>query len=177
MEAAWCCAGWVLGNMIPFWYVLKFAGLLRATADEEALGLDSSHHGGSAYTGTADDDKSHNATNGAVSKVCQLPTSPGLCVLICSACSRQSYCQSMSSQLHSVTARYCVPAPLTLDICNPVMRCGCAGGTHVQGMCRQLLCLFAERVGRAEGGDCCPEGCSEGLGPLLQGHCQEKFSD
>jgi hypothetical protein len=37
-------AVWVLGNMIPFWYVLKFAGLLRATADEEALGLDSSHH-------------------------------------------------------------------------------------------------------------------------------------
>jgi Amt family ammonium transporter len=64
------CAGWVLGNMIPFWYVLKLTGLLRATADEEALGLDSSHHGGSAYTGTVDEDKSHGATNGAaVSKV------------------------------------------------------------------------------------------------------------
>lgn len=55
---------WVLGNMIPFWYVLKFAGLLRATADEEALGLDSSHHGGSAYTGGPEDDKSAH-TNGA----------------------------------------------------------------------------------------------------------------
>lgn len=65
-------AGWVLGNMIPLWYALKFAGLLRATADEEALGLDSSHHGGSAYTGSMDDDKSHGgaaATNGTVSKV------------------------------------------------------------------------------------------------------------
>ena len=39
-----CCAVWVLGNMIPFWYLLKVCGLLRATADEEALGLDSSHH-------------------------------------------------------------------------------------------------------------------------------------
>jgi ammonia channel protein AmtB len=39
-----CCAVWVLGNMIPFWFILKVCGLLRATADEEALGLDSSHH-------------------------------------------------------------------------------------------------------------------------------------
>ena len=38
------CAVWVLGNMIPFWFLLKVCGLLRATADEEALGLDSSHH-------------------------------------------------------------------------------------------------------------------------------------
>ena len=38
-------AGWVLGNMFPLWYGLKACGLLRATADEEALGLDSSHHG------------------------------------------------------------------------------------------------------------------------------------
>lgn len=37
-------AVWVLGNMIPFWFILKVCGLLRATADEEALGLDSSHH-------------------------------------------------------------------------------------------------------------------------------------
>lgn len=35
----------MLGNMLPLWYALKFTGLLRATADEEALGLDSSHHG------------------------------------------------------------------------------------------------------------------------------------
>lgn len=56
-------AGWVLGNMIPFWLLLKYTGLLRATADEEALGLDSSHHGGSAYAGGMEDDKSH--TNGA----------------------------------------------------------------------------------------------------------------
>ena len=35
---------WVLGNMLPFFFLLKVCGLLRATADEEALGLDSSHH-------------------------------------------------------------------------------------------------------------------------------------
>ena len=37
-------AVWVLGNMFPFFLLLKVCGLLRATADEEALGLDSSHH-------------------------------------------------------------------------------------------------------------------------------------
>ncbi len=44
LSCAPCCAVWVLGNMIPFWFLLKVCGLLRATADEEALGLDSSHH-------------------------------------------------------------------------------------------------------------------------------------
>jgi Amt family ammonium transporter len=68
-------AGWVVGNMLPLWYILKAAGLLRATADEEALGLDSSHHGGSAYAGTPDDDTSKH-TNG-VSKVrLQLTSTP-----------------------------------------------------------------------------------------------------
>ncbi|CAL5222199.1 g4529 [Coccomyxa viridis] len=57
---------WVLGNMIPFWFLLKVCGLLRATADEEALGLDSSHHGGSAYAGHADDDKSAHTNGGGV---------------------------------------------------------------------------------------------------------------
>ncbi|BDA50157.1 Ammonium transporter 1 member 1 [Coccomyxa sp. Obi] len=58
-------AGWVLGNMIPMWLLLKYTGLLRATADEEALGLDSSHHGGSAYVGGDDDKSMTNGTNGA----------------------------------------------------------------------------------------------------------------
>ncbi len=40
---------WVLGNMLPFFFLLKVCGLLRATADEEALGLDSSHHVSPAF--------------------------------------------------------------------------------------------------------------------------------
>ena len=56
--------------MLLLFFALKFMGLLRATADEEALGLDSSHHGGSAYAGTPDDDTSKHTTNtNGVSKV------------------------------------------------------------------------------------------------------------
>ena len=49
-------AGWVLGNMIPFWYVLKFAGWFRVPANEETMGLDDSYHGGTAYPGHGHDD-------------------------------------------------------------------------------------------------------------------------
>ena len=35
--------------MLPFFFLLKVCGLLRATADEEALGLDSSHHVSPAF--------------------------------------------------------------------------------------------------------------------------------
>ena len=48
--ALWVAA-WVLGNMVPFWLLLKVTGLLRVPSDEEIVGLDHSYHGGSAYPG------------------------------------------------------------------------------------------------------------------------------
>lgn len=45
-------AVWVLGHMFPFFYVMKIAGLLRVDEAEERMGLDVSHHGGSAYEAT-----------------------------------------------------------------------------------------------------------------------------
>jgi len=44
-----CIFGWVAGNMIPFFYILKMFNSLRISAEEEAMGLDVSKHGGSAY--------------------------------------------------------------------------------------------------------------------------------
>ena len=44
-------AGWVLGMMVPFWFILKVLGILRVPAEEETLGLDESYHGGHAYPG------------------------------------------------------------------------------------------------------------------------------
>lgn len=41
--------GWVLTLMIPFFFILKQVGLLRVDPEEEHMGLDVSHHGGSAY--------------------------------------------------------------------------------------------------------------------------------
>lgn len=67
-------AGWVVCNMLPLWFLLKYTGLLRATADEEALGLDSSHHGGSAYAGAEGEDKS--MTNGAHGSAVTQASSP-----------------------------------------------------------------------------------------------------
>ena len=40
---------WTCGILGPFFFVLKQAGLLRTSAEEEAAGLDESKHGGSAY--------------------------------------------------------------------------------------------------------------------------------
>lgn len=48
--------GWVLANMIPFWYLLKLVGLFRVPANEETVGLDASYHGGTAYPGHGADD-------------------------------------------------------------------------------------------------------------------------
>lgn len=41
--------GWVLGHMIPFFYILKRLGFLRVAPELENRGLDTVHHGGSAY--------------------------------------------------------------------------------------------------------------------------------
>ncbi|GMH37097.1 hypothetical protein BSKO_04970 [Bryopsis sp. KO-2023] len=40
---------WVMGWMVPFFYITKYLNLLRVDAAEEHEGLDISHHGGSAY--------------------------------------------------------------------------------------------------------------------------------
>ena len=40
---------WVLGHMIPFFFVMRMLGLLRVDEAEERAGLDVSHHGGGAY--------------------------------------------------------------------------------------------------------------------------------
>lgn len=40
---------WVLGHMVPFFWAMRFMGLLRVDASEEMMGLDVSHHGGAAY--------------------------------------------------------------------------------------------------------------------------------
>jgi hypothetical protein len=40
---------WVLGHMIPFFFLVRFVGLLRVDEAEERAGLDVSHHGGGAY--------------------------------------------------------------------------------------------------------------------------------
>ena len=49
------CTGWVLGNMLPFFFALKLLGFLRVPAEEETLGLDESYHGGHAYPGHVED--------------------------------------------------------------------------------------------------------------------------
>eukprot|EP00210_Caulerpa_lentillifera_P003868 g3695.t1 len=40
---------WVLGHMLPFFFITKILGLLRVSNAEEHEGLDVSHHGGAAY--------------------------------------------------------------------------------------------------------------------------------
>lgn len=42
-------AAWTLAHMVPFFYGMRTLGLLRVAEDEELMGLDRSHHGGSAY--------------------------------------------------------------------------------------------------------------------------------
>ena len=61
----WICAGWVLGNMLPFFFILKLLGFLRVPAEEETLGIDESYHGGHAYPGHgAEYDSSMSKSNG-----------------------------------------------------------------------------------------------------------------
>ena len=55
---------WVTALMAPFFAALKAAGVLRVSEEDERLGLDLSHHGGSAYTmegGMDGDDKGEDA--------------------------------------------------------------------------------------------------------------------
>ena len=48
------CSGWVLGNMVPFFFLLKMVNFLRVPAEEETLGLDESYHGASQSSFRAD---------------------------------------------------------------------------------------------------------------------------
>lgn len=41
--------GWVCAIMGPFFWGMKWAGLLRVPRSVEITGIDESHHGGSAY--------------------------------------------------------------------------------------------------------------------------------
>ncbi|KAK9862455.1 hypothetical protein WJX84_006465 [Apatococcus fuscideae] len=58
-------AGWVLCNMLPFFYLLKVLGLFRVNPEDETLGLDESYHGGSAYPGLSEDSSFHPEKGGA----------------------------------------------------------------------------------------------------------------
>ena len=118
-------AGWVVGNMLPLWYGLKFAGLLRATADEEALGLDSSHHGGSAYAGTPDDDTSKHA-NG-ISKVRHLN--------VCSPVVTPWICHPPAC-LHALWRRAfaCPPACTRVPFCAACMIGDCRHVAHARSL-------------------------------------------
>ncbi|KAK9810023.1 hypothetical protein WJX72_003542 [[Myrmecia] bisecta] len=42
-------AGWTLAMMVPFFKLLDVLGLLRVSPQDQMLGVDVSHHGGSAY--------------------------------------------------------------------------------------------------------------------------------
>lgn len=46
--------GWTLAHMMPFFFVLNKLGMLRVDEAEERMGLDVSHHGGSAYEADGD---------------------------------------------------------------------------------------------------------------------------
>ena len=58
-DRAIVAAGWVLGNMLPFFYLLKVLGMLRVKPEDETIGLDESYHGGSAYPGLSEDSSFH----------------------------------------------------------------------------------------------------------------------
>lgn len=42
-------AAWTLGMMVPFFYALMSAGVMRVSDEEEEVGLDRAFHGGHAY--------------------------------------------------------------------------------------------------------------------------------
>eukprot|EP01025_Chloroclados_australasicus_P017297 TRINITY_DN187_c0_g1_i2.p2 TRINITY_DN187_c0_g1~~TRINITY_DN187_c0_g1_i2.p2 ORF type:complete len:472 (-),score=79.14 TRINITY_DN187_c0_g1_i2:766-2181(-) len=59
--------GWVSIHMGPFFLIMRLLGLLRVSPEEEAAGLDTSHHGGSAYPGDATETKP--ATAGKIADI------------------------------------------------------------------------------------------------------------
>ena len=62
------CAGWVLGNMIPFWLILNAMGHFRVPANVETVGLDDSYHGGSAYPGGPEEETDKSLRGAAAAK-------------------------------------------------------------------------------------------------------------
>lgn len=61
-------AGWVLGNMIPFWLILNAMGHFRVPANVETVGLDDSYHGGSAYPGGPEEETDKSLRGAAAAK-------------------------------------------------------------------------------------------------------------
>lgn len=73
-------AAWVLGIMLPFFYTLNWAGLMRVQPEVERDGLDVSYHGGSSYP--HERAASNIALGGVVSgRGGQAAAAGGLCVL------------------------------------------------------------------------------------------------
>ena len=64
--------GWTLAHMVPFFAAMRLAGLLRVGEEEELMGLDVSHHGGSAYRG-ASRHAGHSRHGGSVAGAPGLP--------------------------------------------------------------------------------------------------------
>ena len=102
---------WVLGHMVPFFFLTRFTGLLRVDEAEERAGLDVSHHGGGAYepTGTAEladagngKHKSMNGEHEALLSRCAPP--PLRAVSVCSTC----LCVVAERAMHLVAG---VPSP------------------------------------------------------------------
>jgi hypothetical protein len=103
---------WTLGHMVPFFYVMQRLGLLRVSEKEEVMGLDKSHHGGSAYdmnaAGTLADEevggKGASTTSNIIQRsVAVLPDLP--CVL-------SVFCMLPMVQGMSVNVRLCEKNPL-----------------------------------------------------------------
>lgn len=79
---------WVLGHMIPFFFVMRMIGLLRVDEAEERMGLDVSHHGGSAYEATQGDGaavkgREVGVTDDALLSRCVLPSLRSCCGATC----------------------------------------------------------------------------------------------
>lgn len=91
---------WVLGHMIPFFYVLKAAGLLRVSREEELEGLDTAH-------GMGTDSTWFTSSGAPVSKVSR------------EVMENKYACQSPSSRLCHTVLLHNVHAPHAWPACQP----------------------------------------------------------
>jgi hypothetical protein len=162
-------AGWVLGNMIPLWLLLKYTGLLRATADEEALGLDSSHHGGSAYAGGVEDDKS--MTNGTHGTNGVSSVSP---CAVCHYVSVQEY--TVPSGFRSCLCLLHVGPECCATLCGPsAVDPGSNCAFHIMSVCSAccVLILIARRGLAVAVGRPCASQWNETVCSIhsISGHC------
>ena len=63
---------WTLGNIVPFYLLLKHLGLLRVTEEQEEQGLDIAIHGGFAYDQENTDNDEKGIAFVALAKACVL---------------------------------------------------------------------------------------------------------